>query len=331
MAGTVWTPQRLRGESAYWSARILATAAHLELFDWLGRGSKSAAAAARRFGGSAQGWRIFFDALAAMGLLRKRAKKYANSAFSLRNLRFDKGSFLLPQYDSWNLWGALPDVLRSGKRPGRARPFLTDRRRAERLLGALDHDAREIAPYLIRRLSLSRARNLLDIGGGLGSYALACCRRFPRLRATVVEHPRIVPYARRSVNEAHLADRVEVIGLDVFDDPLPRGFDVALLSNVLHGQGTRQNRDLLKNIHRSLNEGGRLVVRDVFMSRDRTEPDWGALFSVALLLHSPDGRCYDLDEIRQWLRRAGFANLRGPIRSSPLFFDPDSVLIARKR
>ena len=37
-----------------------------------------------------------------------------------------------------------------------------------------------------------------------------------------------------------------------------------------------------------------------------------------------------VDEILAWLRQAGFARIRGPFRSSPLPFDPDSVLIAMK-
>jgi len=68
----------------------------------------------------------------------------------------------------------------------------------------------------------------------------------------------------------------------------------------------------------------------VFMSRARTAPEWGTLFSVSLLLHTPQGRCYALDEILKWLRQAGFSNIKGPYRSSPLPFDPDSFLIAKK-
>ena len=71
----------------------------------------------------------------------------------------------------------------------------------ERLLESLDHDARKIAPYLIKRLPLSRSKTFLDVGGGLGSFALACCRRFQHLQATVVEHPRVVPFARSGRRE----------------------------------------------------------------------------------------------------------------------------------
>jgi SAM-dependent methyltransferase len=114
-------------------------------------------------------------------------------------------------------------------------------------------------------------------------------------------------------------------------DPLPRGFDIVLISNVLHGQGVRENRALLRSAHRSLNQGGRIVLRDVLMNRAGTDPEWGAMFSVALLLQTPKGRCYALDEVRAWLQTAGFSGIQGPFRSSPLAFDPDSVLIAEKQ
>jgi hypothetical protein len=104
-----------------------------------------------------------------------------------------------------------------------------------------------------------------------------------------------------------------------------------LLSNVLHGQGVRENRALLKSAYGCLNPGGRIILRDVFMDPAGTDPEWGALFSVSLVLHTPSGRCHALDEVRGWLRKAGFSSIQGPFRSSPLSFDPDSILIAAKR
>jgi O-methyltransferase domain len=121
-----------------------------------------------------------------------------------------------------------------------------------------------------------------------------------------------------------------VIGLDIVKDPLPRGFDLVLISNVFHGRGAKENRALLTRAYRSLNQGGRIILRDVLMSRAGTHPDWGALFSVSLLVHTPNGRCYALDEVRGWLRQAGFSGIQGPLRSSTLSFDPDSILIAAK-
>jgi cyclopropane fatty-acyl-phospholipid synthase-like methyltransferase len=213
----------------------------------------------------------------------------------------------------------LPDFLTSGKRAKTVQPFFTDRKQTAQLLRSLDHDARKIAPYLMKRLPLGGSKTLLDVGGGLGSFTFACCRQFHHLRAAIVEHPRVVaPLTRHEVRKAKIAHRVQVVALDIAKDPLPRGFDLVLISNVLHGQGERENRALLRSGYRCLNHGGRIVVRDVFVKRARTEPDWGALFSVALFLYTPNGRCYSLDEVRAWLRAAGFSGISGPFRSSPL-------------
>ena len=117
--------------------------------------------------------------------------------------------------------------------------------------------------------------------------------------------------------------------MDFSREALPRGFDAVFVSNVLHAHGVDENRSLLRKLHSCLNPKGQLILRDVFMSRDRTAPEWGTLFSVLLLLHTPQGRCYALEEILGWLRQAGFADIARPFRSSPLPFDPDAVLVAK--
>jgi len=330
MPAKQWNLQRLLSESSYWRSCVIISAAHLDLFDWLGEREKTPSALAAQFGGSGAAWEIFLDALCAMGLLRKRGQRYANTRASARYLRGGAKTFLLPGYDAWSAWGGLAFALSEGRRPGIQKPFFSDRRKAERLLRGLDLHAQEIAPILIRNLSLSRCRKLLDVGGGLGTYSIAFCRFYPRLQATLVEHPAISPLARRAVRDAGLAKRVRVIGMDFSRGTLPRGFDAVFLSNVLHARGVDENRSLLRRLYGCLNPNGQLILRDIFMNRDRTEPEWGALFSVLLLLHTPQGRCYTLDEILRWLRQAGFSDISRPFPSSSLPFDPDAILVARK-
>jgi cyclopropane fatty-acyl-phospholipid synthase-like methyltransferase len=264
-----------------------------------------------------------------MGLLAKRGRKYANTTFSLRYLNGGGASFLLPEYDAWRIWGGLASALRSGKRPRTNNPFFSDQNKARRLLEALHFDGQEIARHLVKKLPLSRAKTLLDIGGGLGTFSIAFCRRFSNLQATLVEHPRTVSLARRTVQRAGLSKRVRVVGLNFASQDLPRGFDTVFVSNVLHSQSINQNRSLLLKLRNCLKPEGYLILRDVFMSRDRIAPEWATLFSLSLLLHTHEGRCYTLEEILEWLRRSGFSRIKGPFPSTRLAFDPDSILIAR--
>ena len=330
MPAKPWNLERLRTESSYWRSAMLLTAAHLDLFGWMGKREKTPRALATHFGGSATGWEIFLNALSGMGLMREHGGKYANSVFAARCLSRGDAASLLPAYDAWNIWGGLIPALTLGKRPALQRPFVSDRSKAERLLHSLDLDARQIAPHLIEKLPLSRSRTLLDVGGGLGSFSIAFCRHYPRLRATLVEHPHVAPLARRAIVEAGMAKKVQIVGADLSRDALPKGFDTVLVSNVLHAHGVGVNQRLLTKLQCCLNPQGQLIIRDVFMNRQRTAPEWGTLFSVLLLLHTPQGRCYSLDEVHAWLRHAGFSRIRGPFRSSPLPFDPDSILIATK-
>ena len=152
----------------------------------------------------------------------------------------------------------------------------------------------EIAPHLLHASALRRSRDLLDIGGGLGAFSIAFCRRYSKLQATLIEHPRTVALARRSVAQAGLSKRIRVVGADFTREDLPGGFDTVFVSNVLHSQSVDDNRSLLRKVRNCLNPGGHLILRDVFMSRDRIAPEWAALFSVSLLLHTPNGRCYAL-------------------------------------
>lgn len=323
-----WTVEQLHGESCYWRSCILLTAARLDLFEFIGATGKTPRALAAHFGGNPAGWEIFLNALCGMGLLRERRKRYLNTAFAARHLNHRAAVRLWPNYDALRKWSGLASALTSGKRPELQIPFLSNSKQAKQLLDSLDLDAREIAPYLLKRVPLKKSGGLLDVGGGLGAYSVAFCRRYPNLEATVVEHPKVVPLARRAVREAGMAQRIRVLGVDIVRQPLPQGFDIVLLSNVLHAHGADENGSLLRKIHQSLRPQGRLILRDVLMRGDGTAPEWGTLFSVLLFLHSPRGRCYSIDDILGWLRAAGFSRVKGPFRSSPLSFDPDSILIA---
>ncbi len=325
-----WNPERLRSESSYWRSCTLLAAAQLDLFAWIGKREKKPAALAAHFGGNPESWEIFLDALCAMKLLRKRSAKYANTSFSLRHLAPGEAVSLLPEYDAWTAWGGLAAALRAGKRPNTQQPFFSDRKETERLLRALYIDGHEIASDLIAKLPLEHSETLLDLGGGLGAFSIAFCRRYPRLRVTLVEHPRIVPMARRVVTRAGLRKRLRVIGVDFMREALPEKFDTVFASNIIHSQGADENRVLLLKIYKCLNPQGQLILRDVFMNRGRVTPHWAALFSVLLVLRTPRGRCYSLDEMFPWLRSAGFSRISRPFPSSRAFFDPDSVVIARK-
>src|SRR6185312_10142513 len=96
-------------------------------------------------------------------------------------------SFVASTGDYWQWWSNLPEVVRTGQpvKPHQAAPDDPYWRRY--ILGQYDL-ARLSAGEVARRLAVpSRARSLVDIGGGHGWYSARLCQRHPRLTATVLD------------------------------------------------------------------------------------------------------------------------------------------------
>jgi precorrin-6B methylase 2 len=308
-----WSEERFRQACSYWQSKILLTALRLDLFTVLADQNLSAADLAVRLGAAERGLTALLDALAALGLLTKQGHRYANTSFASSTLDRTKPSFCgyTPLFDAhcWGLWGELENAIRSGSCPGQDTLFHADPVGTELLLRGLHADALRLAPTLAARLDLERHRRMLDLGGGGGTYAITFCQTQPKLHAVVFDLPGPLTLAYQLVSAAGLTDRISLIVGDFRTALLPHGFDLALLSNVLHGQSAEMNQQILAAVSASLEPGGELILRDVLMNEDRIAPIFGALFAVNLVLHSPLGRCYTFSEVSNWLTVAGFHDL----------------------
>jgi hypothetical protein len=95
---------------------------------------------------------------------------------------------------------------------------------------------------LAKQYGFERAAVLLDLGGGSGGVAIAACQACPGLSATIVELPRVVPFAAASVAEANLSGRIRTAAVDVTATPPDGIFDVAVLRFFIQVLGKRATR-----------------------------------------------------------------------------------------
>lgn len=166
-----------------------------------------------------------------------------------------------------------------------------------------------LAQALAKQLELGGRSRLLDIAGGSGVYACSLCAHFPELRASVLEKPPVDQIAAQLIQERGLGERVNVVAQDMLTRRFPEGYDVHLLSNVLHDWDVILVRKLLQSSAVALETGGWLVVHDAFLNADKTGPLTVAEYSV-LLMHVTQGRCYSVREITDWAAEAGLKLLR---------------------
>lgn len=297
----------------YWETKILLTAIKLDLFSALDGRSDSAFDLAHRLSFDERALSLLLHALVAMRVLTKHEGRFANTGVARKHLvkaSPDYVGHLLVLHDSeWTNWGKLEETIRTGVSPVHRHVFETDPEMGANVLAVLDRIGRGSGGTLAKILQLDGVEHMLDVGGGAGTNAIAFCREYPRLRATVFDLPSTLQVTERSIKEAGLEDRIAVMPGNFNTDSLGGLYDLVLLSDVLHYQDAQANAALVRKAFAHLTDAGRLVIKDRFLDPDRTSPAWTTAFAVHILVNTEEGQCFTTQEVMEWMTRAGFASV----------------------
>jgi len=298
----------------FMESRILLSAAELNLFAVLNSAPLSAQEAAGRIGANLRALTVLLDALSAMGLLVKQGETYQCTHSTSSVLSKDAPNSILPMVlhtaHLWKRWTNLTDVVqgtlaskdggRLSRSPEELRAFIE----------AMHVIAAPRAQEVVVAANPGSAKALLDVGGASGTYTIAFLRAVPEMKAALFDKPEVIEMAREHLSKAGMLDRVTLVPGDFYRDDLPPGNDLAFVSAIIHQNSPGQNLDLFNKVFRSLNRGGRILIRDHVMEPDRIDPRDGAIFAVNMLLGTPGGGTYTFDEIKTGLSQAGFTGIR---------------------
>lgn len=303
----------LRLSQNFMESRILLSGAELNLFTILNPTPLSAQEVASKIGADLRALTVLLDALSAMDLLVKKSGTYqcANSVSPF--LSDDAPNSVLPMVlhadHLWQRWSGLTDVVRSTiVSKGAVKPS----RSPEELcafIGAMHIIAAPRADEIVAATNPGSSKTLLDVGGASGTYTIAFLKAVPEMKATLFDKPEVVDMARERLNKAGMLNRVTFVTGDFYQDEFPHGHDLAFVSAIIHQNNSEQNLDLFNKVFRSLNRGGRILIRDHVMEPDRIHPKDGAIFAINMLLGTPGGSTYTYEEIKTGLLQAGFTNV----------------------
>jgi len=166
-----------------------------------------------------------------------------------------------------------------------------------------------LADGLINAVNLKKYNKILDIGGGSGIYSAVLLNNDLNLRATVYEKPPVDKVAQYSINEFRLNERMDVISGDMFKDSLPGGYDVHLISHVLHDWDFNEVKYILESSFNILDPGGMVIIHDAHINITKTGPVSVAEYSV-LLMFLTEGKCYSTAEMKSVLNEVGFVDIK---------------------
>ncbi len=311
-----WNKQTLLEQSAvFQECRILISAAELDLFTALEDRPKTVDELAGAHGWDARALRILMDALAALGILSRSSDGYyrlpehlagllsSNAAESILPMMLHRGSM-------WKSWSFLTEVVRTGNNPNPVGAGSHSQKEMEDFIGAMHVVGRDLADTIAGSVDLSPFHRMLDVGGGSGTYIMAFLKRAPHMTATLLDRPEVVEMARKRLTTAGFISRVDLVAGDYNTDEMPQGHDLAFLSAVIHINSRERNLDLFHRIHRSLDSGGTILIRDHFMDASRTFPKAGAIFAVNMLVATQGGNSHSFADVKADLETAGFKDPR---------------------
>ena len=299
----------------FMASKSLFTALQFNLFTHLSEDALTVEEVATKMGTDVDRVGTLFTALTAIGLVSFDGERYRNSpaaqSFLVHGAKYDFSDYLSQQVDR-QMYGLLDQVADaiSNDLPDDAIASYADWMAdadAAKLYSQSQH-AGSLGPArtLARELDLSKAEQILDVGGGTGAYAITLCEKNPQLQATVIDFPNVATLGEEYVAKAGLEDRVSFQPGDLLRADWPDGQDVVLMSYIFSSVPGNKIADLVQHAADVLKPGGRLIVHDFMVNAERDGPKLAALWQFQHTAFNPQARSVSTEWAEDTLNDAGF-------------------------
>lgn len=295
--------------TGYQGAAVVTAASRLGVFERLARQPWRGDDLAAELGTDPHATGALLASLEALGLAARGPAGFTATPFVVDRLGRDAELGLVVEKEAFfaRAWLDLERVVRTGRPvldPWRER-LDRDPDQARAFLQALDVLARLTGPDLASVPALTPGRTVIDVGGGLGSYA----RMLAAAGSDVVllDLPQVAAWAREALADV---EACRVVAADVVSEPLPAeaaGADAALVSHLLHDLSPETCVEVLAAVRASLAPGGAVVVND--FARDAGPGPFGPLFDLMMCVET-GGAAYEVAELVVFCEEAGFVDVR---------------------
>ena len=321
----------------FWGSKTLLTAVELGLFTELSKGAMTAEAICERLDLHSRGLRDFLDALVSLQMLQRDPEGfYANTPEAEVFLDRNKPSYMGGMLEMANtrlypFWGSLTEALKTGRPQNEAKTggnffeaLYADSGRLEGFLSAMTGLSLGAARAIAEKFPWNDYRTFIDIGGAQGGVPVQVALAHSHLTGGIFDLPAVGPVFEKYVAGHNLSDRLRFYPGDFFNDQLPSA-DVFVMGHILHDWNLEEKRMLLQKAYDALPAGGALIVYEALIDDERRENSLGLLMSLNMLIETPGGFDYTGADCSQWMREAGFRQMRVEHLAGP-----DSMVVGFK-
>ena len=179
---------------------------------------------------------------------------------------------------------------------------------------------------LTPRLRDCEAHKVLDLAASHGMYGIDVAKQNPSAHIYASDWNNVLEVAQKNADAMGVGDRYHLIPGSAFEADFGSGYDLALITNLLHGFDMPTCTELMRKVHVGLNPEGRAAIAEYIPNPDRVSPPTAAAFSLTMLAATPSGDAYTFTELEAMSKAAGFTR----VELSPAELGRNRLVIAHR-
>ncbi len=320
----------------FWGSKTLLSAVELGLFTELAKKPLDAGALTKRLGLHPRSARDFFDALVALGMLKRVGTRYANTSETALFLDRAKPSYVggileMANARLYPFWGSLTEGLHTGKPQNEVKTgtdffgtLYADPQRLEGFLKAMTGLSQGTARAIAGEFPWKQYRSFADVGCAQGGVAVELLLAHKHLTGQGMDLPVVRPVFEAYARTKKVEKRLTFHSGDFFKDPLP-DTDVLIMGHILHDWDLEEKMMLLRKAYEALPTGGAVIVHEALIDDARKHNAFGLLMSLNMLIETPGGFDFTGADCKKWMQKTGFKRTKVEKLAGP-----DSMVIGFK-
>ncbi|MCE7965627.1 methyltransferase [Nitrospirales bacterium NOB] len=303
--------------TAFMGSKTLLSAVELGLFTELAKGPMEAEALTTRLQLHPRSARDFFDALVALGMLKRTGRRYANTPEAAKFLDRNKPSYVggileMANARLYRFWGSLTEGLQTGKAQNEVKTgedffgtLYADPERLEGFLKAMTGLSIGAAQVIAKKFPWKKYRSFTDVGCAQGGVAVEIALAHKHLRGGGMDLPVVRPIFEAYAQQRGVGARLRFHTGDFFKDPLPES-DVIIMGHILHDWNLEEKIMLIRKAYEALPANGALIVHEALIDDARSRNAFGLLMSLNMLIETHGGFDFTGADCRRWMQDVGF-------------------------
>jgi SAM-dependent methyltransferase len=203
---------------------------------------------------------------------------------------------------TWELWKHLTDSVKTGKPSEALNIAEKGREFFPKLVASIfpgNFAAATVAVSHFSGTERRKIRKILDVAAGSGAWSLAFAQAIPEARVTSVDFPEMTTITRGFAEKLGVAERYDYQEGDMRHLDFGRDiYDLVILGHIIHSEGEKWGKELLRKSYQALRKGGRLLIAEYIPDDARTGPVMPVLFGLNMLLHTEEGNVFTMRDYK---------------------------------